>query len=207
MNNELLNKILNIENFVIEKKTFVDDINVYIRPLYIELISLYPKLQKELAEDISMQIGKFNPEVLYAVEASILPVASLVSQNLDVPLSIIRKPRNYKHEDEEPQIYITKALKSKPSILFDDAIWSGYTMSYVFELFQKYGICMPQFYFLFDFLDFNNGGIYLKAHELSLLNNRQSWVTYRKCVENAYRMGLVSDQAYINTLKLFNKDG
>lgn len=204
MNKELLDKILSLENFIIEKQTLVDNTEIYIRPLYIELISLYPKLQKELAKEISVQISESSPEVIYAVEASILPVASLVSQELNIPLSVIRKPRNYKHENDEPQLYISNELKNKVSVLLDDAIWSGYTMRYIFELFRKQEIRMPQFYFLFDFMDFIKGGTYLDRHELAILGERRSWVTYRECVERAYIMGIISNETYKNTLNLFD---
>lgn len=206
MNRDLINKILRLDNFIIEKMTIVDDTTVYIRPLYIELLSLYPGVQRELAKDISYQIKKLFPEVIYTVEASILPLASLVSQELDIPLSIIRKPRNFKHEDEEPKIYIADNLKNKPAILLDDAVWSGYTMHHVFKLFQDSHIPWPKCYFVFDLLNFNEGGKKLAKHEREFLKTCQSWITYRDIVESAYGLGIISEDAYSRTMALFHDD-
>lgn len=206
MNKELINKILCLDSFIIEKTATVDDVEVYIRPLYVELLSLYPALQRELARDISAQVKSCFPEVevLYTVEASILPIASLVSQELDIPLSIIRKPRNYKHEDEEPKIYLIEELKNKKGLLLDDAVWSGYTMHYVFELFEEYKMPWPHCYFLFDFLDFNSGGKFLTLQERVFLQQCQAWITYREVVESAYHLGLISEKAYLHTVSLFH---
>lgn len=206
MNKDLLERMLLLDNFVVEKVTGVDDVPVYIRPLYIELLSLNPSMQRELAQDISAQIRKWAPEVLYTVEASILPIASLVSQELDIPLSIIRKPRNFKHESDEPRIYISDELKGRPGVLFDDAAWSGYTMHYVFEFFRELGIPWPQCYFVFDFMDFDEGGNKLTEEERAFLRNRRSWVGYREVVGVAHRLDLISEHAYTHTMSLFNDD-
>lgn len=205
MRNDLLNEIINIKGFVTEQSAEVDEREVFIRPLYIELLSLYPSIQKELADEISEQIAKYKPQVLYAIEASILPIASLVANNLNIPLSIIRKPRNFKHEKEEPDLFIKDDLKNCPSVLLDDAIWSGYTINYVFQKLKKYGIQPPSCYFIFDFLDFNGGGRYLTEQDLFYLQKRTYWITYKEVLEISYTNGIVSNEAYQKTMLLFNK--
>lgn len=205
MNNDLLKNILEIEDFIVEQDVIVDNEAVYIKPLYIEKLSLYPELQKKLAKSISKQIRKLSPEVLYVVEASIIPIATLVSQDLGIPMSIIRKKRNYKHEKDEPQIYLNKDLYSKTGVLLDDAIWSGYTMHYVFSLFSELGIELPKCYFIFDFYDFANGAARLSKREKEVLEGRMSWISYEKLIEFAYSNGYISEHAYMETKKRFSK--
>ena len=204
MKNNLLNKILSIDGFVEEKAVTVDGETVYIRPLYIEKISLYPDIQAELAGALSEQIKRIRPQVLYAIEASILPLAALVVQNLNIPLSIVRKPRNFKHEDDEPTIFIEENMKSCPSVLLDDAIWSGYTMHHILLQFEMLGIQLPMCYFVFDLSTFCNGSCKLLSEQKDFLrSNSMSWVSYREVVDLMYEKGLISELAYQRTLKLF----
>lgn len=203
MINDLLKDILEIEDFIVEQDVIVDNQAVCIRPLYIEKISLYPELQKKMGKAISNQIKKYSPEVLYVVEASIIPIATLVSQELGIPMSIIRKEDNYRHEEEEPPIFLNKDMYSKTGVLLDDAIWTGRTMHYVFGLFEKLGIELPQCYFIFDFYAFANGADKLLNEEKAILENRASWITYEELIEFAYSNGYISEHAYIETNKRF----
>ncbi len=203
-NKLLLNKILSINGFVEETVVTVDGETVYIRPLYIEKISLYPDIQAELAGVLSEQIKKFDPQVLYAIEASILPLATLIAQNLNIPLSIVRKPRNFKHENNEPNIFIEEEMKCRPSVLLDDAIWSGYTMRYILEQFEALSIQLPKCYFIFDFSTFCNGCCKLLPEQKTFLQaNSVSWVSYREVIDLIYERGLISEFSYRETLKLF----
>ena len=205
MNYDLLKRILCLDGFVLENQVNVDGETVYIRPLYIEWLSLFPEIQMELAVEISKQIQKYNPQVLYAIEASILPLAALVAQELNIPLSIIRKPRNYKHEDDEPTIFIREELSNKPSVLLDDAIWSGYTIHYTLQEFARLDLSIPQCYFVFDFSAFCNGSRYLTQGEKIYIQKSDSWVSYQEIVEIAREIGLISELAYQKTVKLFCK--
>lgn len=203
MKNNLLHKIINLDGFIIERSTQVDKKEVFIRPLYIELLSLYPLIQKSLADEISNDILKYKPKVLYAIEASVLPIAALVSDNLKIPMSIIRKPRNYKHENEEPELFIIDELRKCSSVLLDDAIWSGYTINYTFQILKKYGIQIPQCYFIFDFLDFNDGGCFLNENDLLYLKNRRYWTTYKNIIDISCDSGVISNETYRSTMQLF----
>lgn len=201
---ELLKKIICLENFIIENKIKIDGEGMYIRPLYLELLALSPDIQMELAAEISKQIKKYHPQVLYAIESAILPLATLIAEKLNIPLSIVRKPRNYKHEDAEPTIFIREELKSLPSVLIDDAIWSGYTMHHIFKEFVRQNIKLPFCYFVFNFLDFCKGGAYLTEVQQKFLQNSDYWVNYREIVIIAHDFGLVSDLAYENTIQMFS---
>lgn len=203
MNHDLLERILCLDEFVVEKQVAVDGETVFIRPLYIEILSLYPEIQVELASVISEQIQRFNPQVLYAIEASVLPLATLVAQKLNIPLSIVRKPRNFKHENDEPTVFIKKELKNQPSVLLDDALWSGYTMHHVLQEFEQQDILIPQCYFVFDFSAFCNGCKFLTPKQHEYLHKRASWVSYQEVINCAYELGLISDFAYHGTLELF----
>lgn len=203
MSNELLNKIINLDGFIVEDLAIVDKTKVYIRPLYVELLSLHPAILRELADEISEQIIKNKPQILYAIEAAILPIASLVSNNLNIPMSIIRKPRNYKHENEEPKLFIKKGMQNNPSVLLDDAIWSGYTINHTFRILKQYGIQPPFCYFIFDFMDFNGGGRFLSEQDLLYLQKKESWAKYNQVVEVAHINRKISDATYQKTMLLF----
>ena len=203
MNIDLLKRIVNIDGFVCEKTTEVDGMKVYIRPLYVELLALYPKIQKELADEISEQIIKRNPEVLYTVEASVLPIATLVANNLCIPMSIIRKSCNFKHEVDEPSIFLDSELIEAPAVLLDDAIWSGRTIHNVFRRLEWCGVKQVSCYFIFDFLNFNGGGRYLDKNDLLYLQRRECWTTYREALEMARHCSVISDMAYSKTIERF----
>ena len=204
MNYELLKKLICLDGFICEKQVNVDGEPVYIRPLYIEWLALFPNLQAELAIEIGKQLQKYEPKVLYAVEASILPLATLIAQYLKLPLSIVRKPRNYKHEEDEPTVFVEEGMKKLPAVLLDDAIWSGFTMNHILQEFEKLEIKPPHCYFIFDFSDFNQGKQYLTPQQKTFLQESESWVSYRTVVELAYQNGLISDTAYLKTRELFS---
>lgn len=205
MKHNLLDKILSIPGFVEETMVAVDGEPVYIRPLYIEKVCLYPDIQMELADVISGQIKRFEPQMLYAIEASVLPLAALVAKNLNIPLSIVRKPRNFRHEEKEPDIFIEKDMEALPSVLLDDAIWSGYTMFHVLERFGELGIRPPVCYFVFDFSTFCNGSRELLPEQRDFLRaSSESWVSYREIVDLMYDKKLISQAAWQGTLKLFS---
>ena len=205
MNNRILDEILSIENFILEQDTGIDDMDVYIRPLYIELIALYPSLQKELAQELSEEIKQFSPELLFTIEAATLPIATLIANNLEIPLSIIRKPYNHKHEKDEPLLFFDNRFKDASAVLLDDAIWSGYTINYAFDLLEKHNIPLPQCYFIFDFLSFNKGGCHLNERYLAHLKDRTYWLSYRDIVERAYLNKLITNKTYKKTILLFNE--
>ena len=204
MKNEILDEILEIEHFILEQDTGVDGVDVHIRPLYIELIALYPFLQKKLAYELSGEIKQFNPKILYAIESSILPIAALVANNLEIPLSIIRKHYNYKHEKDEPVLFINNSLKKASAVLLDDAVWSGKTISHTFNVLEKNDIPLPNCYFVFDFLNFNKGGDYLHGKYYAHLKKRAYWLSYRDVIERAYVKKIISRDVFEKTMKLFN---
>lgn len=204
MKNKVLDEILKIEHFIIEQDTDVDNINVYIRPLYVELIALYPILQRKLVYELSREIELLKPEVLFTIESSILPIASLITDILEIPLSIIRKPYNYKHEKDEPQFFFNNSFRDAPAVLLDDAIWSGYSINYAFDLLLENNISLPRCYFIFDFLDFNRGGCRLNSKYYAHLKNRSYWMSYKDIIERAYFNELISTRTYEKTMLLFN---
>lgn len=204
-----LKRVLNIPSFLIEKETLVDEKKIYIRPLYIELIYLYPDILNDLVEEIAEELQKFQPSVLFAIEASVLPLATLIAKRLRIPLSIIRKPRNFRHEIDEPNLFLpnVKAYKTKllkRSILIDDALWSGFTIKNVFDLLEKMDIPFPKLYFLFDFYEFNSGGNKLSEKYKQIVEKRIYWHTYQEILDLAFQLNLITEKSYQGSIKLMN---
>ena len=205
MNNILLRSIVKYDGFIIPEEALVDEtLRVFIRPLYIEKLYLDCDLINELADNIADSLFDNNYEIIYAIEASVLPLAALVAERLRCSLSIIRKPRNFHHEEKEPNIFYSKDCNTKKSLLLDDAIWSGYTINNVLSLTDKLGIMINDFYFVFDMLDFR-GGFKLRDCYRERLKKRKYWVHYKEIINMAYSENLISKEAYINSLKLFTK--
>ena len=204
-----LRRILEIPSFLIEKEILVDEKQVYIRPLYIELIYLYPDILNDLVEEIAKELQVLQPSVLFAIEASVLPLASLIAKWLQIPLSIVRKPRNFCHEIDEPNLFLTSVkeynakLLERP-VLIDDALWSGFTIDGVFDLFEKMEIPFPQLYFLFDFYEFNSGGAKLNKKYKQFVENRICWHTYQDILDLAFQLDLITKKAYQESIKLMN---
>ncbi|MFW0968449.1 MAG: phosphoribosyltransferase family protein [Thermacetogeniaceae bacterium] len=204
-----LRRILELPSFLIEKETLVDGKKVYIRPIYIELIYLYPDILNDLVDEIAEELQKFRPSVLFAIEASVLPLAALIAEKIKIPLSIIRKPRNFRHEIDEPDMFLsnvkeydTKLLENP--ILIDDAIWSGFTIDYVLDLFEKMNIPFPKLFFLFDFYEFNSGGNKLKEKYKQIVKNRICWHSYQDILNLALHMDINNKKAYQESMKLMN---
>lgn len=204
-----LRRILEIPSLLIEKETLVDGKKVCIRPMYIELIYLYPNILNDLADEIVEDLQEFQPSVLFAIEASVLPLATLVAERVGVPLSIVRKPRNFKHETDEPNLFLPTVkeyaakLLERP-ILIDDALWSGFTIDGVFDMFEKMNVPFPKLYFLFDFYDFNSGGIKLRKDYKKLVEDRICWHSYQDVLDLAFQLALISEKAYQESIKLMN---
>ena len=157
-----------------------------------------------LADSIAEELAEKGYEIIYAIEASVLPLAALVAERLNCALSIIRKPRNFHHEEKEPDIFYNKSCVRKKSLLFDDAIWSGYTINRVLSLTDKLGILIDDFYFVFDLLDFR-GGFELSNYNKLRIKNRMYWVCYKDVIEFAYTERLISKRAYDESIKLFSE--
>lgn len=207
MNNTLLHKICSIEDFIIEQAVIVDNAPVVIRPLYVERISLFPDIFDELAQEISISLSSYSPEVIYTIEASILPLAAVVANKMKIPLSVIRKQNLYEREINEPKYFINSRLKSVPAVLFDDALYSGNTLNHALTLLKCNGISLPQCYFLFDFYEFANGGSRLCKDYISLVQSRACWVSYKELLLFLYDNNSISDIAFQKSMALFRDKG
>lgn len=206
---DILKRILEIPSFLIEKETLVDGKKVYIRPMYIEQIYLYPDILMDLVSEIAKEIEKFQPSILFAIEASVLPLAALIAEKINVPLSIVRKPRNFHHEADEPGLFLPnmKEYESKlleRPLLIDDALWSGFTINNVLNLFSKMNIPFPKMYFLFDFYEFNFGGSELEEKYKEIIEERYCWHSYQEILELAFQTNLITKKAYQESIKLLH---
>lgn len=202
--------VLRIPNFIIEKTTLIDGTENYIRPLYIELLYLYPELLNNVANDIVKKMETSEPSLLYAIEASILPLAGLIASKLNIPLSVIRKPYNYKHEEEKPLLFLPdyscmKNIRLENAILIDDAIWSGYTIDNTLSLLEKMNIPVPNLFFLFDFYNYNYGGSRVQDKYKTLIDKRMVWYSYGEILDIAYKNNLISSDTYKKSKSLMKK--
>jgi adenine/guanine phosphoribosyltransferase-like PRPP-binding protein len=201
-----LKEILNIPDFIVEEKVCVDGKYVYVRPLYIEYIYLHPDILNKLADEVSKEISLLSPQIIFTIEASVLPLASLIAAKLGLPLAIIRKTGNYKHEEKEPVIFYDNYIKVKnmTSVLLDDALYTGATINNIFCLFDEMKIKLPQCYFLFDLYNYLEGGTKIDAKYLKVINSRISWINYENILKTCFQEGLISYKTYKDSMELFH---
>jgi len=203
MNYQLLADILHIDDFIIEEEAVVDEaITTPLRPLYIEKIYLYPDLIERLANDIVLDLEGKEFDIIYTIEASVLPLAALIAVHMGVPLTIIRKTSNFKHEGKEPEIFLRSDYSNKKGLLFDDAVWSGKTLNMACDIIARQNIKIQESYFVFDFLDFK-GGKELKREAETLLKKHSCWIKYQELLEICRKEELLSEAGYAGIMKLF----
>lgn len=201
---QLIEEILNINEFVIEQKCLCDDVALYIRPLYIEKIYLLPNILNLLSEIICSEFTKMNISQIFAIESAILPCAAVVAYKLNIPLCVIRKPNNYRHEEFEPQIFISDNYSAEHAVIFDDALWTGRTLNYSLSLFEYLKIEIPHnFYFIFDFRNFMREKDCASEKYKEYIKNRKTLINYRILVDKAFEMKKIKLETYIETIKLF----
>ncbi len=201
---KLIEEILNIKEFVIEQKCLCDNVVLYIRPLYIEKIYLLPNILNLLSEIVCSEFMKMNIKHIFAIESAILPCAAVVANKLGIPLCIIRKQNNYKHEKFEPQIFVPDNYIPEHAIVFDDALWTGKTLNYSLGLFEYLKIEIPHnFYFIFDFRNFMCEKDCASEKCKEYIKNRKVLINYRILVDKAFEMKKINLETYIETIKLF----
>jgi len=201
---KLIEEILNIKEFVIEQKCLCDDVALYIRPLYIEKIYLLPNILNLLSEIVCSEFVKMNIKQIFAIESAILPCAAVVANKMGIPLCIIRKSNNYRHEKFEPQIFVPDNYLAEHAVIFDDALWTGKTLNYSLSLFEYFKIEIPHnLYFIFDFRNFMQEKDCANEKCKEHIKNRKALINYRILVDKAFEMKRINLETYIETIKLF----
>lgn len=201
---KLMEEILNIKEFVIEQKCSCDDVDIYIRPLYIEKIYLLPSILNRLSEIVCSEFMKMNIKQIFAIESAILPCAAVVANKLGIPLCIIRKPNNYRHEKFEPLIFVPNNYLPEYAVVFDDALWTGKTLNYSLGLFEYLKIEIPHnFYFIFDFRNFMQEKDCANEKCKEYIKNRKVLINYRTLVDKAFKMKKINLETYTETMKSF----
>lgn len=205
-NKQILDEILSINDFIIEQKCFCDNIKLYIRPLYIEKINMFPAILDKISDAICDTFIKKGIRFIFALESAVLPCASLIANKLSLPLCVIRKQNSLKHEELEPDIFIPDDYCDKYAIIIDDALWTGKSINYCYSLFEKLNKKPPCYsYFIFDFRNFIKGEECIDKKFKSYYNNSQHFIDYKTIIKKAYQMNIISSEAYMETIKLFRK--
>lgn len=201
---ELIEEILNIKDFIIEQKCLCDDVDLYIRPLYIEKIYLSPNILNQLCKIVCNEFMKMNIKQIFAIESAILPCAAIIANKLNIPLCIIRKSNNYRHEKLEPQIFVPDNYLAEYAVIFDDALWTGKTLNYSLELFEYLKIEIPHnLYFIFDFRNFMKAKDCANEICKEHIKNRKALINYRILVNKAFEMKKINLKTYVETIKMF----
>lgn len=201
----LIEEIINIKDFVIEQRCFCDDVVLYIRPLYIEKIYFFQDILDELSEIVCTEFMEMNIKHIFAIESAILPCAAVIANKLNIPLCIIRKASTYRHENLEPQIFITDNYSAEHAVIFDDALWTGKTLNYCLGLFENLKIEIPHnLYFIFDFRNFIKEKDCANEKCKEFIKKRKYMINYKMFVDKAYEMRKISTETYVETIKLFD---
>lgn len=201
----LIKLLISANGFLEERETKIDEMIFPCSPFYIEYIYLYPKLLEKISNIVSKEISFFNPKIIFAIESAILPLATKVSDILQLPLSIIRKPFYKGHEKEEPQIYINNDMnlyEKEKCIIFDDSIFSGKQICHAIKLLKDKNFNNLQLFFLIDVLDFIGEKIQVDKQYEEIINNRTCLIKYTNLIEFAYKIGHISKEAWMKTLLL-----
>lgn len=202
---QLVNEIINISDFIIEQKCTCDDVILHIRPLYIEKIYAMPNVFDKLVNTICREFTELNIKHIFAIESAILPCASVIAIKLNVSLSVIRKYDVFCHEESEPKIFLPNNYSAEHSILLDDALWTGKTLNYCFELFEHLKLELPQnLYFIFDFRNFMPKTNCLYEKYNGLIRRRKVFLNYKTIVDKAFKAKKISYDTYIKTIGLFD---
>lgn len=201
---QLIEEIINLKDFVIEQKCLCDDTVLYIRPLYIEKLYLLPYILNKLSEIICTKFTEMNIKHIFAIESAILPCAAVIANKLKIPLCVIRKADNYRHEKLEPQVFIPDNYSAEHAVIFDDALWTGKTLNYAFGLFEYLKAEIPHnLYFIFDFRNFIQEKDCANEKCKERIQNRKALINYRILIDKAFEMKKISLETYMATINLF----
>ena len=138
MNNTLLNQSLK-QAQIIKKGSY----SYLIHPLLDGIPEISPQLFHEVTTLMKEQITSFLPfDKIVTIEAMGIPLASLLSAELNIPLTIVRK-RKYDLADEHivqqqtgyasSKLYINGLKKDDHVIIVDDVISTGQTLQAVIK--------------------------------------------------------------------------
>jgi len=209
--NALANALLSAEGFLVEEDTIIDGIYYPCKPLYIEFLNLYPNLLYNISMEIASFFKKNKPNMIFAMESAILPLATLVTHELNIPLIIVRKPNYSGHEGNEPKVYLPDRMikdVGNQSVFFDDAIWSGRSIMGFINILKMSGVSEENIQnivpvFIIDFMRFPGGNKVICETYKEYVSQRICFLTYSELIKYAYDKGVISLNAYEKSLDLF----
>jgi adenine phosphoribosyltransferase len=129
-----------------------------IHPLFDGFPSINPSLLEEVAIEMEQLITPYLPvDRIITVEAMGIPLATLVSQHLKVPFTIIRK-RHYPLSDEicvtqetgyaKTQLYLNGINQDDTIIFIDDIISTGGTFQAIYHALRERNIIKAGFFII-----------------------------------------------------------
>ncbi|MCK5347229.1 MAG: orotidine-5'-phosphate decarboxylase, partial [Candidatus Heimdallarchaeota archaeon] len=125
---------------------------------YIDLriLALYPKLLNKVAlligESISQEYDGSHPLAICGLPYGGIPLATLISQHLDVPLLIVRKEKK-KYGTNKQIEGIDKLDSTYKVVIIDDIITSGTSINEFVQIFEKEAPHTKLFPIAFIFID------------------------------------------------------
>jgi adenine phosphoribosyltransferase len=155
MNHSLLHQSLK-QAFIIKKGTYP----YLIHPLLDGIPEIPPQLLHEVVSVMKEQITPYLPfDKIVTIEAMGIPIASLLSIELNSPLTIIRK-RKYGFKDEHmvqqqtgyvsSKLYINGLKKDDQVIIVDDVVSTGQTLQTVIKKLQELKINVKGVFLIVD---------------------------------------------------------
>jgi len=131
-----------------------------IHPLTDGIPEIQPALLKEVTNELMKQLQRIQPfDRIVTMEAMGIPLASLLSIQMNIPFTIIRK-RSYWLKDEQSvtqitgysksQLFINGLKKDKSIVIVDDVLSTGGTLRAVLHTLQKMHVNVKAVYVAVD---------------------------------------------------------
>lgn len=154
---KIKNLIESLEKALVVKK---GKYSYIIHPITDGIPEIMPKLLEEVVHEMQIRIEKCRPiDKIVTMEAMGIPLATVLSINMDIPFSIIRK-RKYDLSDEinvnqetgysKSKLYINGLKKGDRIVIVDDVLSTGGTLIAVLTALQQIGVVVKEVFIAID---------------------------------------------------------
>jgi adenine phosphoribosyltransferase len=136
------------------------DYHYVIHPITDGIPEITPELLKEVTEELKQRIQPFSPfDKLVTMEAMGIPLASVLSLDMNIPFTIIRK-RSYGLADEKAvaqqtgyskaTLFINGLQENDSVVIVDDVLSTGGTLRAVLQTLKKMGVIVKAVFVAVD---------------------------------------------------------
>ena len=136
------------------------DYHYVIHPITDGIPEITPDLLKEVTKELKRRIQPFTPfDKLVTMEAMGIPLASVLSLDMNIPFTIIRK-RSYGLADEQSvaqqtgyskaKLFINGLQKNDSVVIVDDVLSTGGTLKAVLHTLKKMGVIVKAVFIAVD---------------------------------------------------------